>query len=85
MRAERLTREFHFPDFRAAWAFLTAVAAEAEHHDHHPGIWNEYGYVRLELCSHDAGHTVTERDHRLARAIDRLADGFRQITDATPA
>ena len=65
----RLTREFHFPDFRAAWAFMQAVALEAERRDHHPGWWNEYGYVRIELCSHDAGHTITDRDHRLAAAI----------------
>ena len=71
-----LTREFHFADFRTAWAFLTAVAAEAERCDHHPGIWNEYGYVRLELSSHDAGNRVTARDERLARAIDLIADGF---------
>lgn len=69
-----LTREFHFPDFRAAWAFLSAVAAEAERCEHHPGIWNEYGYVRLELSTHDGADRVTERDHRLARAIDRIAD-----------
>jgi 4a-hydroxytetrahydrobiopterin dehydratase len=71
--ADRLSREFQFPDFRTAWAFLTAVAAEAERRDHHPGIWNEYGFVRLELRSHDAGNCVTDRDHRLARAIDRIA------------
>ena len=52
------------------------VAAEAERCDHHPGIWNEYGYVRLELSSHDAGNRVTARDERLARAIDLIADGF---------
>lgn len=73
-----LTREFRFRDFRTAWVFLTAVAAEAERRDHHPGIWNEYGYVRLELHTHDAGNRVTERDHRLARAIDAIADGFTQ-------
>lgn len=71
--AERLTQEWHFPDFRTAWRFLEAVAAEAERRDHHPGIWNEYGYVRLELRTHDAGNRVTERDERLARAIDRIA------------
>ena len=73
-----LTREFHFADFRTAWAFLTAVAAEAERRDHHPGIWNEYGYVRFELRTHDAVNHVTERDHRLAHAIDRIATEFPQ-------
>ncbi|MBC7447642.1 MAG: 4a-hydroxytetrahydrobiopterin dehydratase [Hymenobacteraceae bacterium] len=76
--SDRLTRAFHFADFRTAWRFLTAVAAEADRSDHHPGIWNEYGYVRLELSSHDAGNRVTERDERLARAIDAIADEFPQ-------
>jgi 4a-hydroxytetrahydrobiopterin dehydratase len=73
-QSDRLVREFRFADFRAAWSFLTDVAAEAERRDHHPGIWNEYGYVRLELCTHDAGRRVTVRDEFLARAIDRIAD-----------
>lgn len=79
---DRLTRHFHFADFHTAWAFMAAVAAEAERRDHHPGWWNEYGYVRIELCSHDAGNRVTERDHRLAAAIDRIAAQFPQEGDS---
>ncbi len=71
-----LIRTFQFADFRTAWAFLTAVAAEAERRDHHPGIWNEYGLVRLELRTHDAANHVTDRDRRLAHAIDQIAEGF---------
>ncbi len=74
--SDRLIRTFQFADFQTAWAFLTAVAAEAERRDHHPGIWNEYGLVRLELSSHDKGNRITDRDHRLARAIDQIAEGF---------
>lgn len=71
----RLEREFQFDDFRAAMAFLNRVADVAEELGHHPEIFNVYGKVRLTLTTHDAGNTVTEKDHRLAAAIDALLQG----------
>ena len=70
-----LEREFQFVDFREAIAFLNRVAEVAEAHGHHPEIFNLYGRVRLTLTTHDAGNTVTEKDHRLAAAIDALFEG----------
>ena len=69
----RLRRSYRFADFKTAFAFLTDVAAEAERLDHHPWFSNEYNAVEFRLCSHDAGNTVTARDHRLAAAIDAVA------------
>jgi 4a-hydroxytetrahydrobiopterin dehydratase len=68
-----LTRTFRFPDFNTAFAFMTEVAAEAERLDHHPWWANEYSTVEFRLRTHDAGNTVTKRDHRLADAIDAVA------------
>ncbi|UOQ54089.1 4a-hydroxytetrahydrobiopterin dehydratase [Hymenobacter cellulosivorans] len=68
-----LTRSFVFPDFKTAWAFMAEVAAEAERLDHHPWWANEYNRVEFRLRTHDAGNTVTKRDHRLAAAIDIVA------------
>ena len=68
-----LRNSFRFADFKMAFAFLTDVAAEAERLDHHPWFSNEYNVVEFRLCSHDAGNTVTKRDHRLAEAIDAAA------------
>ncbi len=68
-----LRRSFRFPDFKAAFAFLTEVAAEAERLDHHPWFSNEYGAVDFRLSTHDAGNTVTKRDRTLAAAIDAVA------------
>jgi len=68
-----LTSTFRFPDFKAAFAFMTDVAAAAEQLDHHPWWANEYSTVEFRLRTHDAGNTVTKRDHRLAAAIDALA------------
>ena len=76
-QANQLCRSFQFADFRTAFAFLTAVAAEAERLDHHPWFSNEYGAVEFRLSTHDAGHVVTRRDHQLAAAIDAVAKQFR--------
>ena len=70
----RLEREFQFVDFRAAMAFLNRVAEVAEAHGHHPEIFNIYGTVRLTLTTHDAGNTVTNKDYKLAAAIDAVLD-----------
>jgi len=69
----RLTREFRFGDFSEAFAFMTRVAMLAETQNHHPTITNTWNRVALELTSHDAGNTVTDRDRRLAEAIDALS------------
>src|SRR3954454_5604324 len=67
-----LVRSFNFGDFSEAFAFLTRVALHAEKVDHHPEFTNVWNRVDFRLTSHDAGG-VTERDRKLAEAIDRLA------------
>ena len=69
-----LERSFRFKDFSEAFAFLTRVAMHAEKVDHHPEFTNVWNRVDFRLTSHDAGG-VTERDIKLARAINRLAGG----------
>ncbi len=68
----KLTRTFKFKDFVGAFAFMTKVALMAEKMDHHPNWRNVYNVVEIELTTHDAGNTVTEKDRKLARAIDSL-------------
>ncbi|HEX6604897.1 MAG TPA: 4a-hydroxytetrahydrobiopterin dehydratase [Sphingomicrobium sp.] len=67
-----LTRRFTFEDFSEAFAFLTRVALHAEKVDHHPEFTSVWNRVDFRLSSHDAGG-VTERDVKLADAINRLA------------
>lgn len=55
-------------------AFLNRVANVAEDHGHHPEIFNVYATVRLTLTTHDAGNTVTDKDRRLAAAIDAVIE-----------
>lgn len=68
----RLHRSFEFGDFSEAFAFMTRVAIEAEKQNHHPLWTNVWNKVDIWLSTHDAGDVVTEKDHQLAKAIDRL-------------
>ena len=68
----RLKKNFKFKDFSEAFAFMTRVALIAEKMDHHPFWTNVYNTVNIELSTHDAGDTVTDKDRKLAQAIDRL-------------
>jgi len=70
----RLTRTFEFSDFTEAFGFMTKVAIIAEKMNHHPTWTNTWNKVSFELCTHDAGNTVTDKDRKLAAAIDKLAE-----------
>ena len=69
---EALVRTLTFKDFSEAFGFLTRVALYAEKVDHHPEFTNVWNRVDFRLTSHDAGG-VTDRDVKLAEAINRLA------------
>lgn len=67
-----LVRKFEFTDFSEAFAFMTRVAILAEKHNHHPWWSNVYNQVEIKLTTHDAGNRITEKDKKLAEAIDKL-------------
>jgi 4a-hydroxytetrahydrobiopterin dehydratase len=67
-----ISRSFVFADFNEAFGWMSRVALLAERMNHHPDWSNSYRTVAVTLTSHDAGG-LTERDVRLAAAIDRLA------------
>lgn len=70
----KLKRVFEFKDFSEAFAFMTRVALIVEKQDHHPWWSNVYNKVEMELNTHDAGDIVTEKDRKLAKAIDKLIE-----------
>ncbi len=67
-----LKRTFRFADFIQAFSFMTKVAFIAEKMNHHPNWSNVYNTVEIKLKTHDAGNIVTEKDRKLAAAIDKL-------------
>lgn len=66
-----LVREYTFPDFVTAFAFVTRLALLAEKANHHPDLDIRYNKVRVALVSHDAGG-VTARDVEMAEKIGKL-------------
>lgn len=71
---DRVRRDYRFPSFKAAIAFVQAVAEVAERVNHHPNIRvHEWCFVELVLYSHDEGG-LSSRDLELALAIDALPE-----------
>ena len=67
-----LEREFEFPSFPEAIAFVDRLAEAAEAADHHPDIDIRYRRVRVRWSTHSAGG-VTDKDRELATRTDELA------------
>lgn len=68
----KLKASFQFKDFVEAFSFMTEVAFHAEKQNHHPNWSNVWNTVNFELNTHDAGNTVTEKDHQLAKSISDI-------------
>ena len=73
----RLKSSFTFTDFTEAFAFMTEVAFAAEQKKHHPNWSNVWNQVHIHLTTHDEGDIVTEKDHQLAAAIDRIYQKYK--------
>lgn len=78
-----LHARFKFLDFAHAWAFMTAVALEAEKRDHHPDWSNRYNVVAISLTTHSQGR-VTSKDFGLAEEIETWANRFLANTGNLP-
>ncbi|MCB0610830.1 MAG: 4a-hydroxytetrahydrobiopterin dehydratase [Lewinellaceae bacterium] len=74
----QLNAVFKFNNFTEAFAFMTEVAFAAEKMNHHPNWSNVWNTVEIHLNTHDAGNTVTERDRKLAAAIDKIFSRYQQ-------
>jgi 4a-hydroxytetrahydrobiopterin dehydratase len=74
---QRLHKKFRFPDFAQALAFVNRIGAEAEAQNHHPELLLGWGKVEVSTWTHTA-NGITDKDHRLAAAIDRISSEPRQ-------
>src|SRR5258707_96949 len=66
----RLEKEYRFPDFRQALAFVNRVGEIAEEEGHHPDFELGWGRVKLALWTHSIGG-LSENDCILAAKADR--------------
>jgi 4a-hydroxytetrahydrobiopterin dehydratase len=69
---DAIVRSLKFKNFAEAFGFMAEIALVAEKMDHHPEWSNVYNRVDILLATHESGG-VTERDLKLAEAIDRAA------------
>jgi 4a-hydroxytetrahydrobiopterin dehydratase len=71
-----LTRTFLCKDFRKAMAFMLECAFVAEQMEHHPEWSNVYNKIIINLRTHDAGNTITQKDYDLADEIDKIFENY---------
>ena len=71
--SHHLEKEFTFPDFLNALEFVNRVGAICEEQNHHADFELSWGRVLVRTWSHDVD-AITDRDHRLCKAIDSLED-----------
>jgi len=69
-----LQREFRFPDFKQALAFVNRVGEIAEQEGHHPDILLAWGKAAITLWTHKIDG-LTESDFIMAAKIDRASHG----------
>ncbi len=72
VRDKALVRQFTFPGFPGAVAFVVRQAFDAEAADHHPDLLVSYKRVTVTWSTHSAGG-ITEKDVAGARQSDAIA------------
>ena len=65
LRAEVVGR-----DFADAFAMATRIALIAEEQGHHPDLSISWNRLTISCTTHAAGNVITEKDRRLAAAIE---------------
>lgn len=74
----RLQASFKFQNFSEAFAFMTEVALHIEKMEHHPTWTNTYNTVDIQLTTHSAGNTVTDKDRAVADVITRVYEKYQK-------
>jgi 4a-hydroxytetrahydrobiopterin dehydratase len=65
-------KNYKFPSFLEAIAFIDRIAEKAESANHHPDLENHFNRVRVALHTWNES-AVTEKDLALAREIESVA------------
>ncbi len=65
-----------FKDFDEAFSFMKEVAIVAEKLNHHPDWKNSWNRVEINLTTHDEGNILTEKDRKLAKAIESIINKY---------
>lgn len=69
---EKLSREFHFVEFKDAFSFTYKIASLAERENHHPTLVTEWGKVTVYWWSHKI-NGLHMNDFIMAAKTDMIA------------
>lgn len=72
---DTLTRQFTFPSFPDAIAFVARLAFSCEAADHHPGLHVDYKRVRVTWTTHSE-KGITDKDFAGVKESDRIAQAL---------
>ena len=75
LQGDALVRQFTFPSFADAVAFIVRLGFDAEASDHHPDLLVRYRKVTVTRSTHSEGG-VTERDFAGVAQADSAAAAF---------
>lgn len=65
-----MSKTFEFSSFEAAMDWMSNLTKAITKINHHPAWSNTYNKVHVQLTTHDAGNTITEKDRQLALLMD---------------
>jgi 4a-hydroxytetrahydrobiopterin dehydratase len=68
---KRLVKEYRFPDFHQALAYVDRLGVVAEKEGHHPDVSLSWGKVGVELSTHSVGG-LSKNDFILAAKADEV-------------
>jgi 4a-hydroxytetrahydrobiopterin dehydratase len=68
---KKITKKFHFVNFRHTMDFVNKIATLAESERHHPDMYISFAQLKIELQTH-AIKGLSENDFILAAKIDQL-------------
>jgi len=71
IQEDHLMREFSFDNFADAKTFVDEISVICEEQNHHADLHFGWGYVVVELTTHDQGR-VTSLDIEVALAINSV-------------
>ena len=68
--ASKLSKTFKFKNFKRAFEFVSLIADISEEEGHHPNIYFSWGFVQLDISTHEI-NGLAEADFILAAKADR--------------
>ena len=69
---DAITKTFKFPNFAAAFGWMTRMAIVSEKMNHHPEWFNVYNRVEVTLTTHDVDG-LSDLDAELAQKMDKAS------------